>query len=64
MGDRIVGMPSNYDSADPIKGILADIKQLEFQAQISLLREAATQMGYSNVTAPPTQAETGKTDSL
>jgi hypothetical protein len=64
MGNRIVGMPSDYDTVGPVKGVLADIKQLEFQAQISLLREAVTQMGYSNVTAPPTQAETGKTDSL
>jgi hypothetical protein len=64
MGHRVVDMPRDYSAAGPVKAILADLKQLDFQAQISLLREAATRMGYSTVTAPPTQAETGKTDSL
>ena len=64
MGDRIVGMPRDYQGADALKKILADIKAVDFEAQISLLREAATQMGYTTVTAPPTQAETGVTNSL
>lgn len=64
MGDRIVGMPSDYKAEGPVKAIMSDIKGMEFQSQISLLREAATQMGFSNVTAPPSVAETGTTDSL
>jgi hypothetical protein len=64
MGDRIVGMPDDYKAQGPVQEILGDLKNMEFQSQISFLREAATQMGYSTVTAPPTQAETGKTDSL
>lgn len=64
MGDRIVGMPSNYKTEGPVKEILSEIKEMEFQAQISLLRETATQMGFSTVTAPPSQSVTGVTDSL
>ncbi|MGF1567325.1 MAG: orange carotenoid protein N-terminal domain-containing protein [Nodosilinea sp.] len=67
MGDSVVDMPKDYKAAsgaNEILDILAVVKQLDFQAQISFLREAATQMGYSAVGAPPTQAETGKTDSL
>jgi hypothetical protein len=64
MGDRIVGMPSDYQKPQAVNQLLNDVKGLEFQAQISLLREAATRMGYSTISAPPTQAETGITDSL
>ncbi|WP_017301243.1 orange carotenoid protein N-terminal domain-containing protein [Nodosilinea nodulosa] len=64
MGNQIVGMPSDYKAEGPVKEIMSDIKGLEFQSQISLLREAATQMGFSSVTAPPPLAETGTTDSL
>ncbi|WP_052050832.1 orange carotenoid protein N-terminal domain-containing protein [Leptolyngbya sp. KIOST-1] len=64
MGNQIVGMPSDYQAEGPVNDILSAIKGLEFQSQISLLREAATQMGFSNVTAPPPLAETGTTDSL
>ena len=64
MGDRIVDMPSDYKPEGPVQKIVSDLKGLDFQAQISLLRETATQMGYTTVTAPPTQAETGVTDSL
>ncbi|WOD39021.1 orange carotenoid protein N-terminal domain-containing protein [Nodosilinea sp. E11] len=64
MGDRIVDMPSDYEAKGPLSEILSDLKGMEFQSQISLLREAATQMGFSNVTAPPPLAETGVTDSL
>ncbi len=63
-GSRIMAMPNHYEAAGPVQEILSELKGMEFQAQISLLREMATQMGYSTVTAPPTQAETGKTDSL
>lgn len=64
MGDRIVGMPDDYSPEGPVQQILTDLKGLEFQSQISLLRQAATQMGRSSVTAPPPLAETGVTDSL
>ncbi len=64
MGDRIVGMPSDYKPEGPVQKIVSDLKGLDFQSQISLLRETATQMGYTTVTAPPSQAETGVTDSL
>lgn len=64
MGNQIVGMPSDYSAEGDLSSILADIKGMEFQSQISLLREAATQMGFSSVTVPPPLAETGVTDSL
>lgn len=64
MGNQIVGMPSDYKAEGDVSKILSDIKGMEFQSQISLLREAATQMGFSSVTAPPPLAETGVTDSL
>lgn len=64
MGNQIVGMPSDYKAEGPVNDILSAIKGMEFQSQISLLREAATEMGFSNVTAPPPLAETGVTDSL
>ncbi|PSN78945.1 orange carotenoid protein [filamentous cyanobacterium CCP4] len=64
MGKQIVGMPSDYQAEGPVNELLSAVKKLEFQSQISLLREAATQMGFSNVTAPPPLAETGTTDSL
>jgi hypothetical protein len=64
MGDRIVGMPSDYKPEGPVQAILSDLKGMEFESQISLLREAATRMGFSSVTAPPPLSETGVTDSL
>ena len=64
MGNRIVDMPGDYQAEGPVQDLLSDLKGMEFESQISLLREAATQMGFSNVTAPPPLAETGVTDSL
>jgi hypothetical protein len=57
-------MPGDYQAEGPVQDLLSDLKGMEFESQISLLREAATQMGFSNVTAPPPLAETGVTDSL
>ncbi|NEQ32385.1 MAG: orange carotenoid protein, partial [Leptolyngbya sp. SIO4C5] len=37
---------------------------LEFESQISVLREAASNMGYSEVKEIASQNETGKTPSL
>jgi hypothetical protein len=64
MGDTVVDMPADYQAAQLVNTVLDQIKQLEFQEQISLLREMANQMGHSNVQPIPTQAETGKTPSL
>ncbi len=64
MGDTVVDMPANYRAGEGLNNLLSQIEQLEFQEQISVLREIAGQMGYSQVQAIPTQAETGKTSSL
>ncbi len=64
MGDRVVGMPSDYTPASALTDGLKQIEGLEFEEQISLLREIASSMGYSNVQPIPSQAETGKTASL
>ncbi|HEY9737105.1 MAG TPA: orange carotenoid protein N-terminal domain-containing protein [Trichocoleus sp.] len=64
MGRRVVDMPNGYEATDAVRQLLNKIEGLEFQEQISLLREAASQMGYSEVGPAPTQAETGVTPSL
>ncbi|AFZ58176.1 orange carotenoid protein [Anabaena cylindrica FACHB-243] len=64
MGDTVVGMPDNYESDETIHDLLAQIEEIEFEAQISVLRTIAGQMGYSDVKPIATQAETGKTASL
>lgn len=64
MGDRVVGMPADYQATEAINQVLNQITGLDFEDQISLLREIASNMGYSEVQPIPTQAETGKTASL
>ncbi|MBD2090554.1 orange carotenoid protein [Microcoleus sp. FACHB-1515] len=64
MGDTVVGMPGDYQATDTINNALKQIEGLEFQEQITMLREVARDMGYSEVQPIPTQAETGKTPSL
>ncbi|XGV98227.1 MAG: orange carotenoid protein N-terminal domain-containing protein [Leptolyngbya sp. BL-A-14] len=64
MGQSVVGMPANYQAAQPVTDALGHIEGLEFEEQISLLREIVSGMGYSNVQPIPSQAETGKTASL
>lgn len=64
MGDSVIGMPSDYTPADAVNNALGDIEALDFEQQISMLREIASQMGYSEVQPIPSQAETGKTASL
>ena len=64
MGKTVVDMPGNYKPTQPVTDALSQLKNLEFQQQISVLREIAGKMGYSNVQAAPMQAETGKTSSL
>lgn len=64
MGHKVVDIPQGYQPVKAINDALGHIEDLEFQEQMSLLREVAGSMGYSDVKAIPTQAETGKTSSL
>ena len=64
MGDTVVDMPSDYQATQTINDALSQIEGLEFEAQISMLREIVGNMGHSDVKSIPTQAETGKTASL
>ncbi|HEY9877112.1 MAG TPA: orange carotenoid protein N-terminal domain-containing protein [Leptolyngbyaceae cyanobacterium] len=64
MGNRVVDIPNDYTPAQGVQQLLDKIQGLEFQEQISLMREMATHMGHSDVQSPPTQAETGVTPSL
>lgn len=64
MGDRVVGMPADYSPAEAITDGLKQIEGLEFEEQISLLREIASTFGHTDVQPIPSQAETGKTASL
>ncbi len=63
-GNTVIGMPNDYQATETINSALGQIEQLEFQEQITMLREVARDMGYSEVQPIPTQAETGKTSSL
>jgi len=64
MGDTVVDLPKDYQPTQSINNALPQIEGLDFEGQISLLREIAGNMGYSDVKPIPTQAETGKTASL
>jgi hypothetical protein len=64
MGKTVIDMPGSYQPVKAIEDTLSQIEKLEFQQQISLLREIASNMGHSNIQPIPTQAETGKTASL
>jgi hypothetical protein len=64
MGDTVVDLPQGYQPTQAINDALSQIEGLDFEGQISLLREVAGNMGYSDVKPIPTQAETGKTPSL
>jgi hypothetical protein len=64
MGKSVVDMPGNYQATDAANDLLGQIENLDFQEQISMLREIASGMGYSTVKPTLTQAETGKTSSL
>ena len=64
MGDTVVDMPQDYQATQAINDALSQIEELDFEAQISMLREVAENMGYSDVKPIPTQEETGKTASL
>ncbi len=64
MGDTVVDLPQDYQPTQAINNVLPKIEGLDFEGQISLLRELAGNMGYSDVKPIPTQEETGKTTSL
>ena len=64
MGDTVVDIPNDYQPTQSINDTLSQIEGLDFEGQISLLRNIAGNMGYSDVKPIPTQAETGKTPSL
>ncbi len=64
MGDTVVDMPLDYKAQSETNSILSQIENLDFEGQISLLRQVAGDMGYSIVKPVPSQEETGKTPSL
>jgi Orange carotenoid protein, N-terminal len=64
MGDKVVGMPNNYQASESINDLLSEIEKLEFEGQMSVFRTIVNQMGHSKVKPIETQAVTGKTSSL
>lgn len=64
MGDRVVDLPRNYQPTPAIEEMVVATEDLGFEEQISVLRELAGNMGYTDVKPIPTQAETGKTSSF
>lgn len=64
MGDTVVDLPEDYKATQAIDDVLSQVEKLDFDAQISVLRTVASNMGYTDVKPIPTQAETGKTSSL
>jgi len=64
MGNNVIDLPANYQASEAINNVLSQTEALDFEEQISLFREIVSNMGYSEVGAVPSQAETGKTASL
>jgi hypothetical protein len=64
MGDSVVDYPDSYEPSNAINDLLSQIQGLDFEAQMSVFRTIAGEMGYSDVKPIETQAETGKTPSL
>ncbi|MBD2302932.1 orange carotenoid protein [Nostoc sp. FACHB-87] len=64
MGDTVVDFPDDYETGNAINDLLSQIEGLDFEAQMSVFRTIAGEMGYSDVQPIETQAETGKTSSL
>ncbi|HEY9808929.1 MAG TPA: orange carotenoid protein N-terminal domain-containing protein [Halomicronema sp.] len=64
MGDTVVDIPANYQASEAINNLLGQIEGLEFQDQISIFRQVAEGMGYTEVVQKTTLAETGVTPSL
>ncbi len=64
MGEKIVDIPEGYEATEAVNGVLGQIEGLEFEQQISVLRDVANNMGYTDVKPIETQAQVGKTSSL
>lgn len=64
MGNSVVGMPEGHSASEAITNVLSQVEKIDFDQQISLLREIAGTMGYTDVQEIQTQAQTGKTASL
>ena len=64
MGDKIVDIPEGYEATEAVNGVLVQIEGLDFEQQISVLRDVANNMGYTDVKPIATQAQVGKTSSL
>ena len=64
MGDTVVDLPEGYQATQVVNNALSKIEGLDFEQQISLLRDVADTMGFSDVKPIATQAEVGKTASL
>ncbi|MBD1940613.1 orange carotenoid protein N-terminal domain-containing protein [Microcoleus sp. FACHB-68] len=63
MGDTVVDMPGNYQANQATNDVLGIIEKLNFEEQITVLREIAGNMGYTSITRVTSQ-ETGVTPSL
>ncbi|MCD8489791.1 MAG: orange carotenoid protein [Desertifilum sp.] len=64
MGDTVVDMPEDYEITESIQNVLNHIEDLDFEGQITVLREVAQNMGYSDVKRVTSTQETGVTPSL
>ena len=64
MGEKIVDIPEGYEATEAVNGVLGKIENLNFEQQISVLRDVANNMGYTDVKPIATQAQVGKTSSL
>lgn len=64
MGDNVVDLPKGYEATQVVNNALSKVEGLDFEQQISVLRDVADTMGYSDVKPIATQAEVGKTASL
>jgi hypothetical protein len=64
MGDTVVDIPKDYEVTEAIKNALSQIEKLEFEEQISVLREIASNMGYSEIKQVSSQSEVGTTQSF
>ncbi|MEG3850631.1 orange carotenoid protein N-terminal domain-containing protein [Microcoleus sp. herbarium19] len=64
MGEKIVDIPEGYEATEAVNGVLGQIENLDFEQQISVLRDVANNMGYTDVKPIETQAQVGKTSSL
>ena len=64
MGESVVDMPQGYQINQGGKDQLEQLKGLDFEEQITVLRTIAGNMGHTDVKPIESQAETGKTASL